>query len=539
MATIVKDILKLKGFSGAKVVAGENGLINIVKKATLMEVPDIGEFLEENSLIITTLYPIINNAEAMKSIIPKSSAASAAGICIKTGRYIETIPESMLKQANELNFPIIEIHSDENLSDLASEIIKFSLDQHISALQFQREVHNQLMNMFLKGENVNAMIDSFSDLVDHPVILLDVDTNLISQSRSIDKTKLTIHLLDKKVGIDSLVVKHEDKVYTSEDFINYSIEAQANKFAYLILLDGDKKNRNLLVAVEEASLLLASVFYKNHAVAEKERNFQDSFIRDILQGTNYSQLVTIEKAKIYGWEMEFPEVIFVLKLFNKNELTKMRDYEKILHSQIIENILKRELITTNKKIKVTYIDGSLVLFVNVAFINNSKEKMKAIGNSLIRKLGDDYPIGIGISNPVLNSLSFPATYKEAKDSWFIGRKLKQACFVSHYDDNELFSVIKEVQDTKVLDKYVERKLGDILAYDQKVNMDLLKTLMALIETQFNHKEAAKKLFIHYNTLRYRINRLKELGINIDDGLEIAEIVLAHHINMWTEIDRRE
>ena len=87
MATIVQDILKLEGFLGAKVVAGENGLINIVEKATLMEVPDIGDFVEENSLIITTLYPIINSIEAMNNIIPKSSASSAAGICIKTGRY--------------------------------------------------------------------------------------------------------------------------------------------------------------------------------------------------------------------------------------------------------------------------------------------------------------------------------------------------------------------------------------------------------------------------------------------------------------------
>ena len=69
-------------------------------------------------------------------------------------------------------------------------------------------------------------------------------------------------------------------------------------------------------------------------------------------------------------------------------------------------------------------------------------------------------------------------------------------------------------------------------------MDLLKTLFALIETQFNHKEAAKKLFIHYNTLRYRVNRLKELGIDTNNGLEIAEIILAYHINMWTEIDRK-
>ncbi|MGB3161311.1 MAG: PucR family transcriptional regulator ligand-binding domain-containing protein [Carnobacterium sp.] len=105
MATIVQDILKLKGFSGAKVIAGVNGLTNTVEKATLMEVPDIGDFVEENSLIITTLYPIVNNLEEMNSLIPKSSASYAAGICIKTGRYIEMITKGKQnKEAVLVNF---------------------------------------------------------------------------------------------------------------------------------------------------------------------------------------------------------------------------------------------------------------------------------------------------------------------------------------------------------------------------------------------------------------------------------------------------
>ena len=537
MTINLQNVLKLEGFKEAKVVAGEKGLTNIVKKATLMEVPDIFLFVEENSLILTTLYPIYNNVEAINNIIPKSIESNVAGMCIKTGRYIESIPHTMIQQANELNFPLIEIQGNANLSNMASDILSFSLDQHIKSLQFQKDVHNHLMNMFLKGESIQSLIESFSNLISCPTILLDNNLLISAVSSNIDKENLQIYNLVIQDGKTSFSIKKGNKIYSKKDYISYAIEAEANKFGYLILLDGNKTDQGLMMAIEEASLLLASAFYKNHAVMEKEKNFQDSFIRDILKGVHYSQMEITTKAKIYGWNMEFPEVIFVLKSFNENEFYKKREYEEIVHSRIIESILNKNLNISSRKIKITYIDELLVVFVNVAFVKDIKKLMKRIGNLIVEKLHNKYSIGIGISNPIVDVYSFPNAYIEAKDSLFIGHKLHQKSFVSYYDDNQLFNVLKEVKNLEILDKFVKDKIGKILAYDNEIGMDLLRTLLVLIEVEFNYKEAAKKLYIHYNTLRYRVKRLKELGINTNNGLELAEIALAYYASIWLEVKK--
>ena len=536
MKITIKDVLNLEGFKKAKVIAGHMGLTNTVDKATLMEVPDISLFVKEHSLLITTLYPIYNNKEVMENIIPQISKLNVAGICIKTDRYINEIPKFMIEQANELAFPIIELSNNDNLSDLVSEIISLSLDKHIEVLKFQNSIHNHLMNLFLKGGDMDSLINGFSELVKHPIILLDNNMNLIFASKDINNKKVIIDFKDKSLATKEFDVSVDEEIYTMDNYIKHSIEAGKNKFGYLIILEGDNHQQSMIMALEEASLLIASAFYKNYAVSEKEKNFQDSFIRDILQGVNYSQMEAIIKARAYGWELEFPQVILVMKIFNNSETFKKNAYETVLNSRIIETIMNKKLIMKEKNTKITYIDESLVIFANVAFINDSKLHIIELANIIKSKLKDKYHLGIGISNTIVSLNSFPNAYKEAQDSLAIGEVFNKDSFVSHYDDYQLFSIIKDVNSTSLLYKYVQKKLGKIMAYDKENNMELMKTLLVLTETGFNSKEASRKLFIHYNTLRYRLDRLRELGVDISNGFAVSEIVLAYNINIWLDIN---
>lgn len=537
MATItINDVLKLDGFKKARVIAGQGGLENVVKKATLMEVPDIFSFVGEHSLIITTLYPIVNNPDKMKGFVPACHEVGASGICIKTDRYIDEIPKFMIEQADELGFPIIELKNNDNLSDLVYEIINMSLDRHIAALEFRNLIHNHLMDFFLKGEDINVLIDEFAQLVKYPVILLDNDMRPVSSSKDIRLKDIEVNISDKSFKHADFSIKVNSQLYTVDSYIKHIIKAGKNHFGYLILLYENKNDNSMLVAAEEASLLIASAFYKNFAVLEKEKNFQDSFIRDILNGVNYSQMEIIMKAKTYGWNLEFPQVLLVLKIFNYDENYKKNAYELIMSSGYIEKLLREKLLIGKKSINITYIDESLVIFVNVAFINEVKQKMIELGNIIKDKYEGISYVGIGASNTVLYADSFPDAYKEVQDSISIGSFFNKSSFVGHFDDYEIFSIIKEVRDKNILRKYVSKKILSIIEYDKESSMDLMKTIVVFAKNGFNSKEAAKELFIHYNTMRHRMERLKEMGVNLNDGVEVFEILLAYNIYIWLEIN---
>lgn len=528
----VKDILELEGFKDAKLVAGEKGLTNIVKNATLMEVPDIYRYVEEDNLLITTLYPISSDREAMKELIPKLASLNLAGICIKPARYIKAIDSVMIKQANELNFPIISLPEGANLSDLVSEILEISLKSHIDMLHFRDLVHKELMDLFLSGADIGSMVDTLANIVQLPVILLDNSYNITSKSKELKNRDIDILLEPNDYGRPGFKIKIDGRTYGVNRYSRYSINAGKTRFGYLVLLKEKSESENVRIAMEQASLLLASAFYKNSAVMEKEKSFMDAFIRELLQGKLASSMDAISKAKRFGWSMEFPMVIMVAKLLPKDNDRKFDLYGKILDSQLLEKTLQERLNIKEDKINTVYIDNSIVIFINTIFMDDVRINCIKAGCSIMQKLKKETKIGIGISNTINSFDGLPRAYEEAKRSIVAGTILYQESFTNHYNDYRIFDIINEVEDVSVLERFVDDKLGQVLEHDNSNDFQLLETLKVLIECNFNIKKASQELFIHYNTLRYRVDRLKELGINMDNGFELGELVLAFNIYLW-------
>jgi purine catabolism regulator len=96
--------------------------------------------------------------------------------------------------------------------------------------------------------------------------------------------------------------------------------------------------------------------------------------------------------------------------------------------------------------------------------------------------------------------------------------------VTHYDDLGLYRLIARVSDVAELERFCAERLGGLLEYDAHHGSELLATLRAVIEADGNLQKAAEILCVHYNTLRYRIQRIQEIqGCRVDSWRQMAEV----------------
>lgn len=75
-------------------------------------------------------------------------------------------------------------------------------------------------------------------------------------------------------------------------------------------------------------------------------------------------------------------------------------------------------------------------------------------------------------------------------------------------------------------EYVERTIGRILEHDRVRSSELLLSLEAFLDESCSVSSAATRLFVHPNTLRYRLSRIQQL---LDADLDRAEDRLAVHL----------
>lgn len=90
-----------------------------------------------------------------------------------------------------------------------------------------------------------------------------------------------------------------------------------------------------------------------------------------------------------------------------------------------------------------------------------------------------------------------------------------------------YQILLSVQDERQLGEFARRELGPLLDYDAAHSAMLTATLEALIRHNGSLKAAASDLFVHVNTLSYRMGKIRQLlGADVDDADRRASLYLA-------------
>lgn len=114
--------------------------------------------------------------------------------------------------------------------------------------------------------------------------------------------------------------------------------------------------------------------------------------------------------------------------------------------------------------------------------------------------------GIGRKYPLTD---LHKSYQEALTALNISKLSGKKNSVMHYLDIGMFKLIN-FQDTALLKQFCSETLRKLLEHDRASKGELLHTLRVLFDNNFDVNKAAQKMYIHFNTLRYRIRKIEEL-----------------------------
>ena len=107
--------------------------------------------------------------------------------------------------------------------------------------------------------------------------------------------------------------------------------------------------------------------------------------------------------------------------------------------------------------------------------------------------------------------------------------------VLFFDDAGLYMLIFSSDNTDYMRSYMRKMLGKLMDYDSGSNTELTKTLETYIECNGSGTDTAEKLFIHRNTMHYRLEKIEQLtGYDLNSYETLSNLVMAFKIKKYFE-----
>lgn len=132
-----------------------------------------------------------------------------------------------------------------------------------------------------------------------------------------------------------------------------------------------------------------------------------------------------------------------------------------------------------------------------------------------------------LGRPYLNPQDYGKSYQEAKslickkDALTSSQKKK----VISSSMMGIYKFLFANGNKEEIQAYCEKRLRRLEEYDSANNTDLIDTFLAYYMNGFNISKTATALFIHRNTLQYRLSKISELlDMELDDYMEYLEMI---------------
>jgi purine catabolism regulator len=150
--------------------------------------------------------------------------------------------------------------------------------------------------------------------------------------------------------------------------------------------------------------------------------------------------------------------------------------------------------------------------------------LQAIANNISKSI-NGITVTIGVSIVVNDPADIGETYNQLRQMMRLARKINGAGQIVFWEDAQVYMMLGQLGET--LERFYQSTLGEFDSPGLKNSEELLETLRVYLECQGNSVEAAAKLYIHRNTLRYRLERIEQiLGRSLNSPEDRFSICLA-------------
>ncbi|MDK2807704.1 MAG: hypothetical protein PWP24_437 [Clostridiales bacterium] len=395
----------------------------------------------------------------------------------------------------------------------------------------------QMIQMTLQGEPLFAILDFAYSKLKNEIVVIDVSGKLLGHTSIFDIPDVLWMTSIQKGYCSYEFMEHikserfkKQRPVTDVAFLSECYQDHLIYLSSKIILDGQLVGYVFMIQNKEPFqpncyemlpyVSRTAGYYIKHRYGGKAEPFHiyDSVLTDVLAGMSPRHIA----ARIQIGEIKFPDKMCVLVI-------KPAYYRS---EREIKKDLTHQLVTLFQSVPYVYYEESLVFIVPVDDTLNLPNKSR----QALVQLAQREHLKIGKSNGFSEVIRLKQYYEEACEALKAAKEFNLNGDFIDFQSVVFYSLLNKLPVEINLMKYVHPALRLLKQYDDANGTHLYETLKVYAKTGFNQKETADQMFLHRNTLNYRMKRIDEIaGLDLKNPESLFHLMLAYFIDDYLSI----
>jgi DNA-binding PucR family transcriptional regulator len=534
----VRDLLR---DLDVRLLSGERSLHLPVRWVHISELLDPTPWLSGGELLLSTGMQL-ETPEQAREFVSRLADHHLAGLGFGTGFKHATVPEALLEVAAEREFPVFEVPYEVPFIAVTEAAFTQLVNEQYAVLRRALAAQERLERIVLSERGLDALVGALSALIGAAILVFDsrgeplqqhafrreIDPAVLQSLR--DEVRERARRREARAFMPSLADGHHGLALpvASDGARPASAGPGSGRApeAWLVaikdagpLSDFDRLTLHQAVTIVALELLRARV------AGDTERRLAGDVLDAIVSG----ELAGSELARRLG-PFGLGDRVAALVLKGSGESRPGAGSGPASLEAALWGALREEaspaLVASVGPLACALVPGA------------GDEELVALGERVIASAAAELPdgvrVGIGRTLPALEARRSFHEARCALEALALGvgssegnGSAPERHRVATYKDLGSFQLLLSLQDDEALRLFCDSILGPIEASEGPYGGELMRSLEAFIEENGQWERAAKRLYCHRHTLRYRIRRVEELtGRNLGSARDRIEFWLA-------------
>lgn len=383
----------------------------------------------------------------------------------------------------------------------------------------------------LQGKDIISLIDIAASLMGNALILVDSNMKVLVHSTSLE---IMDPLWADNIERGHYSYEFMQRVKSNEDMQGWNKSGEESR---IITLEGDKQPKLVTRITKEGHIVGALVMIAHHTPIKPSHIKLLPQIGEILFQTFNSGINNGMHNSFYGTILfhllsgdELPDTFQLMPLSKSDFPSKMFVVVARFVHRIRNRYIKR---TLGVKLEAIFPNGHLVYYKN--YVGMLVPSISIKQKEKLEKLVVEENINAGISWPFTNILDFKKYFYQAVTSIKQAQSFGKTNKVLVYTDYSFYDLLFNYEGKISLKNYCHPALETLKKYDNTNKTELYITLKTFLNLHGNRTATAEALFLHRNSVNYRINQIIEItGLDLDDINTIYSLIDSFRIENFIE-----